>query len=96
MIRPGLQEDFGVGQVVAGDVAGELTGRVDQVPVVPEWQYRFLLSGDFHFTKCHSASKVLLEEGAQTGGVEVLLQDSVLLAEVHGVDFMAVHQINHG
>ncbi len=35
-IWPWLQEDLGVGQVAAGDVAGELAGRVDQVPVVPE------------------------------------------------------------
>ncbi len=90
-IWPWLLEDLRVGQVPAGDVAGELAGRMDQVPVVPKRQHCFILGSDFHFAKCHSSSKVLLVERTQTGGVEVLLQDSVLLAEVHGVDLMAVH-----
>ncbi len=31
----------------------------------------------------------LLVEGTQAGGVEVLLEDSVLLTEVHGVDLVS-------
>ena len=55
-----LQEDFRVGKVVAGDVAGELAGRMYQVPVVSEGQHRFFLSSDFHFAESHCTGKILL------------------------------------
>ncbi len=42
-IRPGLQKDFRVGKVPAGDVAGELARQMYQIPVVSEWQHRFFL-----------------------------------------------------
>ena len=59
-IWPWLQEDFRVGQVAAGDVAGELAGRMYQIPVVSERQHRFFLRSDFHFAKSHCTGKVLL------------------------------------
>jgi hypothetical protein len=96
MIWPWLQEDLRVRQVAASDVAGELARRMYQVPVVPERQHGFFLSSDFHFAKSHSPSKVLLVKQTQTSGVKVLLQDSVLLAEMHGVDLMTVHQVDQG
>ncbi len=80
---------------MAGNVTGELPGRVDQIPVVPEWQECLLLSGNLHFAKSHSSGKVLLVEGAQSGGIEDLLEDSVLLTEVHGVNLVAVHEVDH-
>ncbi len=61
-------------------MAGELTRLMNQVPVVPKGQHCFFLSGDFHFAECHGSRKVLLVERAQTGGVEVLLQDSAELS----------------
>ncbi len=67
-----------------------------QIPVVSERQHCFFLSCDFHFAKSHCSSKILLVKGAQTGGVEILFQDSVLLTEVHGVDLVTVHQVDHG
>jgi hypothetical protein len=73
---------------VAGDVAGELARRVDQIPVVPEGQHGLFLHGDLHLTESHGSSKILLVEGPQAGRVEVLIEDSVLLAEVHGVDLV--------
>ncbi len=88
---PGFKKISGVGEVAAGDVAGELPGRVNQVPVVPELHDCLLFSGDLHFAERHGSSKVLLVEGTQAGGIEVLLEDSVLLTEVHGVDLVAVH-----
>ena len=54
------------------------------------------MSGDLHFAECHSSSKVLLIKGTQASGVEMLFEDSVLLAEVHGVDLVAVHEIDQG
>jgi len=95
-IWPWLQEDLRVRHVEAGDVAGELARRMYQVPVVPKRQHCFFLSCDFHFAKSHSPSKVLLVKRTQTSGVEVLLQDSVFLAEVHGVDLVTVHQVDPG
>ncbi len=76
-------------------MASELARRVDQVPVVPERQDGLLLQGDFHLTEGHGSSEVLLVKRAQAGGVEILLQDPVLFAEVHGVDLVAVHQVDH-
>jgi len=38
----------------------------------------------------------LLIKGTQASGVEMLFEDSVLLAEVHGVDLVAVHEIDQG
>ncbi len=67
-----------------------------QIPVVSERQHCFFLSGDFHFAKSHCSGKILLVKRAQTGGVEILIQDSVLLTEVHGVDLVTVHQVDHG
>jgi hypothetical protein len=64
---------------------------VNQVPVLPEWQDRPLLSGDLHLADRHGSSKVLLLEEAQAGGVEILFEDSMLLTKVHGVDLVAVH-----
>jgi hypothetical protein len=95
-IWPWLQEDLRVGQVAAGDVAGELARRMYQVPVVPKRQHCFFLSCNFHFAKSHSPSEILLVKRTQTRGVEVLLQDSVFLAEVHGVNLVTVHQVDHG
>ena len=54
------------------------------------------MSGDLHFAECHSSSKVLLIKGTQASGVEMLFEDSVLLAEMHGVDLVAVHEIDQG
>jgi hypothetical protein len=69
---------------------------VDQVPVVPECKDCLLLGGDLHLAKSHRSSKVLLVKGVQTGGVQVLLKDSVFLAEMHGVDLVTVHEVNYG
>jgi len=54
------------------------------------------LSGYLHFAERHSSSKVLLIKGTQASGVEILFEDYVLLAEVHGVDLVAVHEIDQG
>jgi len=66
-IWPWLQEDLRVRKIAASDVAGELAGRMHQKPVVPKRQHCFFLSRDFHFTKSHGSSKVLLVKRTQTG-----------------------------
>ncbi len=50
-IWPWLQENFWVGEVSAGDVAGELAGRVYQIPIVLKLKHRFGYRDDIHLAQ---------------------------------------------
>ncbi len=96
MVGPRVQEDLRVGGISAGDMASVLVRGVHQVPVVLELKGGLSLCQDVHLTQSHGAGKVLNVEGAQASRVELLLQDAVLLSEVHSVDLMAVHEVDNG
>ncbi len=61
-----------------------------QVPVVLQLKDGLGLCHDAHMAQGHCSGKVLDVEGAQAAGIELPLQDTVFLSEVHGVDLVAV------